>query len=900
MIGSTLAHYQITRHLGSGGFGDVYQATDSKLGRSVAIKLLPEAFARDAERVARFQREARVLASLNHPNIAAIYGLEESGGRSFLVMEFVPGETLAERIKRGAIPVEEALGIAAQIAEALEAAHESEKAIIHRDLKLANVMITPDGKIKVLDFGLAKAYAPDPADVSLSNSPTLSAAATNAGVILGTVAYMSPEQAKGLTVDRRTDIFAFGAVLYEMLTGRQAFQGDTVGDILAAVIRAEPDWKRLPGSVPLRVRELLRLCLQKDVKKRRQTAADVRIDIGQALAEPVAAMPAATPARSSRLAWIVAAAAVLVAVALALPAVRQLGETPPPSQPEMRTEIVTPATTDPISFALSPDGRQLAFVASGDGEPRLWLRPLAATSSQPLAGTEGAANPFWSPDSRSVGFFAAGKLKRLDIGGGLPQTLASAGAGRGGAWSPDGVILFVPTAVSPIFRVSAGGGDAVAVTKVDASRQITHRFPQFMPGGRQFLFYATGLPDAQGTYLGSLDAPETKRLTAADTAGVYAPPGWLLYVRQGTLVARRFDASRGELTGDPVTVADPVSVIPGSAGAFSVSAAGLVSYRAGGASRRQLVWFDRSGKTLGTLGAPDENGLANPDLSPDGRRVVVDRVVQGNTDIWLLDAARTTRFTFAATNETFPSWSPDASQIVFRSIRKGGANDLYQKPSNGAGIEEVLVESPQDKSPSDWSAAGILYQNFDPKTGYDLWVLPISGAREAQARQGTAVNSAGPAGRSPQEITGDPPWAFLKTEFEERHGQFSPDGRWVAYRSDESGRLEVYVRPFPGPGGQWQVSTAGGIAPRWRPDGKELYYIAPDSRMMAVPITTQGATLEPGTPVALFQTRIFGGGAYPNRQQYDVAPDGRFLINTAEETDASPITLLQNWMPPAN
>ena len=708
MIGTRLAHYEITSHLGSGGMGDVYQATDSKLGRSVAIKLLPEAFSKDAERLARFEREARVLASLNHSNIASIHGLEESGDRKFLVMELVEGETLAQRIKRGPIPLDESLEIAKQICEALESAHE--KGIIHRDLKPANVKITPEGKVKVLDFGLAKAFQTETSNANLSQSPTLSMAATNAGIILGTAAYMSPEQAKGRAVDKRTDIFAFGCVLYEMLTGRAAFDGDDLTEILGRVVTAEPDWNRLPARVPNRIRELLRLCLQKDAKKRLHDAADVRIGIEQALTEP-AATSTSVPARSSRFAWVARAFAAIIIVALTIPTAVHLRETPP-SPPETRVDIVTPATND-VSFALSPDGRQIVFVASGDRPTQLWVRPLDSVKAQPLAGTEGASRPFWSPDSRSVGFFAGGKLKRVDIGGGgLIQTLATTTVNFGGTWSARGVILFASSPGSPLFRIPAVGGDAVAVTKLGPG-QTGHFFPQFLPGGRQFLFSVAGQTETEGMYLGSLDSPESRRLTAADSAansmpsggiaadakGMYLPSGWLLYTRQGTLVARRFDPARGELTSDPVIVADAVV-------SFSVSPAGLVAYRAGRVTnRRQLTWFDRPGKAAGTLGGLDENGLIGPEVSPDGRRVAVTRTVEGNMDIWLLDGARTTRFTFDESPDQWPIWSPDGSRIAFSSSRKG-VNDLYQKPSNGAGSEELLLESSQQKISNDWSPDG--------------------------------------------------------------------------------------------------------------------------------------------------------------------------------------------------
>jgi Tol biopolymer transport system component len=878
--GTKLGTYEIVGPLGAGGMGEVYRARDSKLKREVAIKILPDAFARSAERVSRFQREAEVLASLNHPHIAAIHDLVEFGDSRFLVLELVEGETLADRIARGPIPIDESLVIARQIAEALEAAHE--KGIIHRDLKPANIKLTDSGNVKVLDFGLAKAFAGDAAEVNLSNSPTLSGAATNAGIILGTAAYMSPEQAKGLAVDKRTDIFSLGSVLYEMLTGRQVFAGETVSEILARVIEREPDWSRLPKNTPAETQHMLRRSLQKDRNRRLQTATDARVEIEESsakLGRPDRVDASAAPQRRQRLAWkLVAAVLFLAVVALAIPLIMRVRETPPADAPEMRVDLIMPPTPDPVSFAISPDGRRLVFVASVDGSPRLWLRPLDAVTAQPLAGTENATLPFWSPDSRSVGFFVVGNniLKRVDIGGGLPQTLTNNVVPRGGAWNPDGVILFTKLN-GGLFRIPASGGEAVAVTKPDSPRQLGHGYPQFLPGGRQFLFYAGGQADAQGIYLGSLDAPETKRLTAADTAGLYAPPGWLLYIRQGTLVARRFDPLRGELTGDPVTVADPVGFdSTRSVGAFSVSAAGLVTYRsASGGIRRQLTWFDRSGKVLGTVGAPDENNLLDPALSPDGRRVAMDRSVQGNRDIWIIDDIRTMRFTFDAGDDTFPTWSPDGSRIAFLSNRKG-VNNIYIKPSSGAGSEELLFESPLPNTVSDWSRDGrfLLGMINDPKTALDLWVWPLDGDRK--------------------------PRLFLSTNFSERGPHLSPDGRWVSYQSDESGRPEIYVRPFSEPGGQWQISTAGGINGRWRHDGKEFYYIAPDGQLMAVPISTQGATLVPGTPVALFQSRSTLGGNTAARGQYTVAPDGRFLINvTTGDATSSPVTLLLNWKPPA-
>ena len=575
------------------------------------------------------------------------------------------------------------------------------------------------------------------------------------------------------------------------------------------------------------------------------------------------------------LGWIIAASVTsLVIIAMAVPTVRHLREGPPSLPAEIRVDIVTPVSVDPISFALSPDGRQLVFVASGDGVSRLWLRPLAATSAQPLPGTEGAAYPFWSPDSRSVGFFANNKLQRLDLGARLPQVLADVTNGFGGTWSPDGVILFSRGLGFTLYRVATSGGEPVAATRL-ASGQTGHRFPQFLPGGRQFIFYAAGQAGTQGIYLSSLDTADTKQLVATTGAGAYAPPGWLLFIRQSTFVAQRFDPAHGTLTGDPVTVADPVGQDQFGASAVSASAAGPVMYRAAGTSQRQLAWFDRSGNALGTLGRPDDNRLIAPAVSPDGRRVAVHRAVQGNTDVWLIDTIRTSRFTVAPSFDGYAVWAPDGRQIAFASNRNGHG-DLYAKASTGAEGDDLLVESPRRKVPTDWSRDGryLLYTvTDDPKTGYDLWVLPLDGDRK--------------------------PFPFLNAAYEELNGQFSPDGRWVAYQSNESGRHEIRVRPFPGAGGHSLVSAVGGIAPRWSRDGKALYYVAPDATLMAAPIAAKGATLEPGTPVPLFRSRIRGEGTELYlREQYDVAGDGRFLINvTTSDGFTSPLTLLVNWQP---
>jgi eukaryotic-like serine/threonine-protein kinase len=894
--GTRVGNYEIVTLLGSGGMGEVYQASDLRLRRQVAIKILPDAVAREVERMARFEREARLLAALNHPHIAAIHGLEESVGRLFLVMELVEGPTLSDRIgqvsrprpERTGLPPSEALTIAIQIADALAAAHD--KGVIHRDLKPSNIKLTVDGQVKLLDFGLAKAYADETPEPNLSNSPTLTLGATNAGVILGTAAYMSPEQARGKPVDRRTDIFAFGCVLYEMLTGQPAFEGDSVSQILARVIERDPDWKRLPAGLHPRVDEVLRRCLEKDPRQRRRDIGDVRLEIERAMTEPARVQEPATQAptgSSSRLAWIIAG--VLALGLLAASAASYLR--PPADVSETRLEINAPAALDPFSFALSPDGRRLVFVAAGSGQPQLYLRSLDSTMARPLAGTEGAAYPFWSPDGQSVGFFAGNnKLNRVDVGGGLPQILADVAPGFGGTWGPDGSILFSPGIASSVLRVAASGGQPVAVTKLVPPQQTSHRFPQFLPDGRQFLFFVDGTPDAQGIYLGSLGSTEIKRLTLADSFGTYVAPGWLVFGRQETLLARRFDVARGELTGEPVTLADSVLSNTNRAIAFSASTDGPLAYRAGDTAPRQLTWFDRSGKVLGTLGPNDNTDLADPELSPDGRQVAVTRRTQNNADVWILDATRSTRFTFDGSIDQMPIWSPDGSEIVFNSDRKG-AFDIYRQSSSSASSDQTLFESPLLKRPTDWSPDGRFLMYFtiaEPRTGPDLWVLPLQGAPSL------------PGSERPTSADERKPFPFLTTEFGEVWGQFSPDGPWVLYQSNESGRWEVYVRPFPGPGGKWLVSSGGGIYPRWGRTGKELYYIAPDGTLMAVSISARGPTLDAGTPVKLFRPPIFGGGVnmVGRRHQYDVAPDGRFLINIETESSASsPITIVLNWKP---
>jgi serine/threonine protein kinase len=868
MIGSRLAHYEVTAHLGSGGMGDVYCATDAKLGRSVAIKLLPEVFARDEERSARLEREARTLAMVSHPNIAAIYGMEEAGAVKFLVMELAAGDTLAERIARGPIPLSETLAIVRQIADALDTAHE--KGIVHRDLKPANIKVTTDGQVKVLDFGLAKALTSEGGRPEVSNSLTMSFAATSPGVIQGTVPYMSPEQAQGRETDRRTDIFALGCVMYEMLTGQQAFQGDSAPQILTKVIERDPDWSLLPSSTPASVRRLLRRCMHKDRTRRLKSADTIRIEVDEALVDPVSADASDKPASNPRLPWIVAGVLLASLIAVSIPAVLYVSASGPEAGLELRTDIVTPTTSDPASFAISPDGKYIAFVASGTGQQRLWLRRLDNPEARPLAGTEGANFPFWSPNSQSIGFFDGSKLKRVDISGGIPRVLADA-ANRGGTWNNKDQILYAKSVGSGLFRISASGGTPEQQTELE--NQTSHRFPYFLPDGRHFIYYAIGAPNVGGLYLGTLDSPKGKRLVTSESAGIYAD-GWMMFVRGGRLLAQKLDVEQAKVEGEPTTVAETTSFEASSYGAaISASLTGLIAYRAGGANRRQLTWFNRSGEPQGTWGPPDDSLLA-PNISADGKRVAAWRTLQGNADIWLLDASRMTRLTFDQSLDRYAVWAKDNNRIFFDSARKG-PRTIFEIRPDAPGSETVLFESTLDKVVNDVSPDGrtLLLNIADPQTGWDLWTVPVQGERK--------------------------PSVLLKTNFEERRGQFSPDGRWITYTSNESGQSEVYVRSVGGVPGQWQISSGGGAFGRWASNSKELYYLAPDGTLMATPITVKESAIEPGASIPLFRTRIVGGGTDMNLGiQFDVSPDGRFLINTLlEDVGASPITLVQNWKP---
>jgi eukaryotic-like serine/threonine-protein kinase len=875
--------------------GEVYRAHDSKLGRDVAIKVLPDAFARDTERMARFQREAKVLASLNHPNIATIYGLEDSGATHALVMELVEGPTLADRIKSGPISIGEALPIAKQICEALEYAHEH--GIVHRDLKPANVKVTSNDAVKILDFGLAKAIEGDVSSIDIANSPTISRMATQAGVLLGTAAYMSPEQAKGKSVDRRADIWAFGCVLYEMLTGKMAFPGESVTDILAAVIRAEPDWSELPAATPARVRVLLQRCLQKDPKQRLQAIGDARISLDEVLAgtpEPssAAATPVSTPPWRRALPWIAAGVLAAAAVLFAFLNFREK-PTAPADMVRFTTPLPEKTTAPPIvPFALSPDGRQLAFGANGpDGILRLWIRSLDSLEARSLTGSEMSSVSlfFWSPDSRYIAFRDGGELKKIDASGGPAQVLCDAkGPVIGGAWSRDGMILF-GNVNAGLMKVPESGGVASPVTTLDPSRkEILHGFPTFLPDGRHFIYWRESkTPEYSGVYVGSLDTKPAeqslKQLVATTHEPAYVPFSGsgseeLLFLRDKTLMAQPFDAGRLELTGEPVPLAEQVGSAQGY-GYFSASTNGVLAFRSDAGAVSQLTWFDPQGKSLGTAVEPASYDTLS--LSPDGTRAVVSRSDNPSNPnletLWLVDFSRgtSTRFTFGSSSATLGVWSSDGSRVIFAS-NSGGEYDLYQKLASGVTGEQLLLKSSDDKWPISWSRDGrfLLYQSSSRNVARgDLWVLPLEGDKK--------------------------PFPFQNSGFNSDDGQFSPDGRWVAYVSDESGRNEIYVRTFSpataatgsDTGGKWLISTAGGTEPRWRGDGKELYYLAPDNMVMAVEISANPA-FSAGVPKALFQAPRYP--SFVSENHWDVTRDGKRYLFAAQSTQA-PFTVVVNW-----
>jgi Tol biopolymer transport system component len=880
VIGQTLSHYRITAVLGAGGMGEVYRATDTSLQRDVAIKVLPPEVATDPERLARFQREAHVLASLNHPHVAAIYGLEEAEGKPFLALELVEGDDLQQRLERGAFPVDEALEIAEQIAEALEEAHN--KGIVHRDLKPANVKITPDGKVKVLDFGLAKAWV---GEDSGGKAATLTYAGTIPGVILGTAPYMSPEQAQGKPVDKRADVWSFGVVLWEMLAGRRLFSGDTVTDILVAVMTKEPDLDAIPASTPQAVRRLLARCLRRDTRTRLPDMGAARLELQEVLAgskiESLAArenedVSGATPApRLARRRWPWAVALLVAAGLAGFLAFVLLTQTPESRHAVHFTfdapDNVTLADLNPL--AISPDGSSIAFAGrSLDGVDQLLIRTLETPAIRALSGTEGGGQPFWSPDGSSIGFFADGELKKLDLVGGTIQRICELPPfwRLAGSWSSEGTILFsTGTGVGGLYSVSASGGEARLLTRPDEGTQ--HWWPQFLPDGRRFIFEIYGLQEEKkGVYVTSLDAPnEWRRLLPVPMRTRYGS-GQLLHVQDGsTLLAQRFDVARAELTGDPVPVAS--SVASGEVprwGWFSVSANDVLTYIEG-STNIQLVWLDRSGKRLGTLGDPGryQGPIA---LSPDDSRVAVQiKAGDGQDNIWMIDVARevASRVTTSPPQARDPVWSPDSRELIFEGGPEGG--DPYRIELRAGATPSALLETAEYENPEDWSRDGkiLLYRTTGEENA--LWALPLEG-------------------EGPSELV-------LKSESSLRDPQLSSDGQWLTYVSDESGRFEVYVEPFRRPGERVRVSPDGGGQPKWRGDGQELFYLSADGRLMTVDVRQGDSGPDVGFPAALLSgdravEQLWG------RDDYAVTADGqRFLVKTRVEEQDRRIHVVLNW-----
>ncbi len=899
--GTRLGPYEILSPLGAGGMGEVYRARDTRLERTVAVKVLPSHMSASAEIRQRFEREARTISQLSHPHICALYDVGREGETEYLVMEYLEGETLSDRLGRGALALEQTLRYGTEIADALDKAHR--QGIVHRDLKPGNVMITKSG-VKLLDFGLAKAMAPAAPQSGLTALPTAVGTAANlteAGTILGTFQYMAPEQLEGREADGRSDIFAFGAVLYEMATGRKAFSGASQASLIGAILHTEPaPISTIQSASPPALDRVVKKCLAKEPEDRWQSAADLGSElkwIGESSQAGAAAVgPSKRRARGGRLGWIVAGAlafAFAAGAAYVLPRLhRKAG-----SAGEVRFTLEPPsgmtfwdagADTD---FAIAPDGRQFAFVAvNAGGRNQLCLRPLDAIAARPLPGTEGARWPFFSPDGLSIGFFADNRLKTLSLAGGSPQSITEgSGDMRGAAWRPDGSILFGHVGRG-LMRVSAAGGEPTVALPVDAARkEFSIGWPTFLPDGRKFIYQSLTEDTAErGIYLTSFDAKNRMRILDSISKGAWVEPGYLLFMRGTALLAQRLEPDPPRLTGEPALVADglPVNPVPGSA-PFTAAGSTILYRSGGGAPGTRLVWFDRAGRRLAEVGP--EAADISVSLSPDGTRAAVARVNdpsqplggEPTVNVWVVDLVRgiSTRVTLDPVNgDENPTWSPDGRRLAFATHVKGARADIFVKDAGGGGAPEPMLLGRQNAHPIDWSADGqfLLVQS---------------------------VNEAGRVGLSSIPLTGEhKPQPFLGGDFDQAQGQFSPDGRFVAYVSNESGRPEVYVRPFPKGEEKWQISSSGGVSPRWRRDGRELLYVAPDGAITAVAVRL-GPRFSASPPVSLFRTTIrpvnfnFYGGAAP----YDVSRDGnRFLVNTVEKPGSvAPLRAILNWQPPA-
>ena len=888
MIGKTLSHYKVLEKIGQGGMGEVYRAEDTNLSREVAIKVLPEQFTQDPQRLARFEREAKLLASLNHPNIAAIHSFEHADEVHFLVLELVPGETLQERVAKGPVPVEEALEVCRQIAEGVEAAHE--KGVIHRDLKPSNVKVTPEGKVKILDFGLAKAFEEETPVTDISQSPTLTEEMTRAGVILGTAAYMSPEQAKGKPVDKRADIFAFGCVLYELLTGKRVFEGETIAETIAAVLKSEPDWAALPQNIPWRIQELLRRCLTKDAHDRLPHIANVRIEIKLALEEPATVSPTgvvntAQPSLWRRtVPWTVALLMGVTAVSIAF------WSSSSPTVPSLRKLVITPSPTAPLGnrrftdLAISPDGSHVVYFVGVGTRSQLYVRAMDDLTAVALRGTEGVDREFFfSPDSKWVAFVVGGKLKKVSLVGGAPITLCDVGVFEGGYWGSEDTIVFAGDQLdlgsgTGLYRVSANGGHPEILAVPDLERgEEEYQQPEILPGGKAVLFAVYQVGETYQIAVLSLDTGKQKTLLDNGRQPHYLPTGHLVYelTATGTLMAVPFDLERLELRGDPLPVFEGVrSDPPQGAADYSISNDGTLIYAPGGVTGGQekvLVWVDRKGATQQVTEI--KRDFQDPRLSPDGTRLSVTVYEGRQRDVWIYEISRgiLAPFTFEGLNER-AIWAPDGQRITFSSNRGAGVFNIFWMPSDGSGEAEQLTTSDYNQASDSWSIDGVLAFPQGQQTYKNaIWVFSLEGEEKPQL--------------------------FLATEFNERHAMFSPDGKWIAFTSNRSGQDEVYVKAYPGPGGSVPISSDGGTQPMWAHSGKELFYRNGD-KMMAASLRTE-PTFEAQTPTVLFEG-VYSYGRLDKTPQYDVSPDDQRFVMVKESSDAEerPLTQIHvvlNW-----